>query len=372
MIMGIVSIVKVDQGIKEGLLKSLDLIGGLEQFISANDKVMIKPNLNDDEVYTSKEVVASLIQLLFDLKVKKVFIAESTFGNSLITERYFSKTGYNELAKDYGIELINLNKSEPIEINVKNPLVLDKILIAREAYEADKIINIANMKVHYATGVSLAMKNLKGLLVGDEKKVFHEVGLDKAIVDLNSVVKPSLNILDGLTGMERMGPHGGDKVQLDLLLAGKHTVELDYIGCCLIGYQIKEVKHLEYYLRINPLDLKNIKVLGEPIEGVKHPFKKAMVEGIIPQEFCLYNKNACSACMNALLLSCSFLKGEIRDKIDVYLGSLKVEKESGNRIKLGFGNCCPRDIPFDLKIKGCPPYPFTLGETLKDYYSKND
>jgi len=58
-------------------------------------------------------------------------------------------------------------------------VVLEKLRIAREVYEADRITNLPNMKVHYATGITLALKNLKGLLVGNEKRHFHEVGLDK-------------------------------------------------------------------------------------------------------------------------------------------------------------------------------------------------
>jgi uncharacterized Fe-S center protein len=78
------------------------------------------------------------------------------------------------------------NRSEAVEVEVKDPLVLAKVNIAKEVFEADRIINIPVMKVHYATGITLALKNLKGLLVRDEKRRFHEIGLDKAIVDLNS------------------------------------------------------------------------------------------------------------------------------------------------------------------------------------------
>ncbi|TYQ18160.1 UNVERIFIED_CONTAM: uncharacterized protein (DUF362 family) [Acetivibrio alkalicellulosi] len=201
-----VSLVKTDEGIKEALNKSLELIGGIDNFINHDDVVMLKPNLNGTEWVTNIELVESLIQLLIEYGVKKIIIAESTFGNEKMTAMCFKKTGYLELSKKYNIELRNLNSSEIYELKVDKPLITDVLNVAKDILEADKIINIPIMKVHYATGITLSMKNLKGLLVREEKRRFHEVGLDKCIIDLNNSVKPTLNIVDCTTCMEKMGP----------------------------------------------------------------------------------------------------------------------------------------------------------------------
>ncbi len=92
--MGQVSLVRTNRGIKESLNEALDLIGGLGHYIKRSDKVMLKPNLNGLEGYTNKELVESLIQLLFDLNVREVFIAESTFGDKYNTNMLFNKTGF--------------------------------------------------------------------------------------------------------------------------------------------------------------------------------------------------------------------------------------------------------------------------------------
>jgi len=364
--MGKVSIARIDHGIEQGLSQVLYLLGGLGQFIQAADTVMLKPNLNGEEGCTDKGLVESLIQMLFDLNVKKVFIGESTFGNARLTSMFFQKTGYSDLAKRYGIDLVNLNESVAVETPVKNPLILDKIRIAREVFEADKIVNIPNMKVHYATGVTLALKNLKGLLVGDEKKRFHELGLDKAIVDLNNTIPVHLNIIDCISCMEKMGPRGGDLVQLGLLIAGEERSEVDYVGCRIMGYDLSEVNHLRYFVETNQIDLTRIEVVGEKLEHVKHPFKKVALEEMIPREFIIHNKNACSACMNAFFLSCRFLEGKPRENIDVFLGSIVEAEDVSGCLKLAFGNCCPQDFSCDKRIRGCPPYPFALKDCLKE------
>ncbi len=320
--MGKVSLVKTTPGIKQALRNALELIGGLARYVESNDHVLVKPNLNGFEGITNKELVEALLQLLIDYNVKNLSIGEATFGDERVTDAYFNKTGLSDLARKYNVDLINLNRSEMVEVRVKNPLVLDTLRIAREAYEADKIVNLPNMKVHYATGISLALKNLKGILVGDEKRRFHEVGLDKAIADLNNTIKPQLHIVDAISCMERLGPHGGDRVDLGLIMAGESAVEVDYVGTLIMGYAISEVKHLEYCIKANEIDLNRIEIVGERIEEVRYPFKKVRLESIIPKEFRVHDRNACSTCMNAFLISCKLLEGTLPGIVDVYLGDL--------------------------------------------------
>lgn len=364
--MGIVSIVKTDKGIKNGLIKALSLIGGLESFISHSDVVMLKPNINGTEGITNIELVEELISLLIQFKVKKIVVAESTFGNEQMTDMCFNKTGYSDLANKYGIELINLNKSEIIEVEVENPLVLNKLKIAKEVFNFDKIINLPIMKVHYATGVTLSLKNLKGLLVREEKRHFHEVGLDKAIVDLNRMIKPTINIVDCISCMEKMGPRGGDIVNLNLLIAGSSCAEVDFVGSTIMGYDLNEVKHLKYYIEENGIDIETIDIVGEKLNDVRYNFKKVEMANVIPKEFVIHNKNACSSCMNALLLSCQFLDKEKIKEADIYLGSEESTYiESGN-IKIAFGNCCSKNTNSYKTIKGCPPFPLSLKKVFEE------
>ena len=367
--MGKVSIVRTHKGIKKSLIEALDLIGGLKKFVCADDRVLIKPNLNGVEGCTNIVLVESLIQILQDMNVRKICIAESTFGNSQMTAMFFNKTGYTELAQRYSIEIYNLNASRVIEVPVENPLILDTIRIAEEVYEADTIINVPNMKVHYATGVTLAMKNLKGLLVGDEKRHFHEVGLDKAIVDLNNIISPALNIVDCITCMERMGPRGGDNVELNLILAGENIAEVDYVGCKIMDYDISEVRHLDYFVHMHTIAVDSIEIVGECLEDVRRPFKKVSLDTIIPEKIRVHNVDACSSCMNAFLLSCSLIPGVLKEWFDIYLGSIVEEEDIPGKLRLAFGNCCPDDASFHKRIRGCPPFPFALGECLKEYLS---
>jgi uncharacterized protein (DUF362 family) len=367
--MGKVSIVKTDIGIKPALLKSIDLIGSIAAYIDHSDKVMLKPNINGTEGITNLELTESMVQILTEFGVKEIMIAESAFGPPHLTETFFQKTGYTDLAKKYKIKLINLNKSGIVEVKVKQPLVIDKLKIAKEVFAVDKIINIPVMKVHYATGITLSIKNLKGLLVADEKRHFHEIGLDKSIVDLNNTIPPTLNIVDCISCMERMGPRGGDMVPLNFIMAGLNRAEVDFISSQIMGYTLNEVKHLKYYVEYNQINLDDIQVVGEEVDKVKYPFKKARLESIIPKRFRMHEKDACSSCMNALLLSYQFLEKDVNKDIDIYLGSILAEPNLCKGLKIAFGNCCHKSmrdkLQFDKIIRGCPPYPFDLKKSLE-------
>jgi len=359
--LGKVGILKINNNLKDSLNKSIELIGGIKSIINSGDRALIKPNLNDFESFTSPELTASLIELLFDNNIKNVFIAESTFGNEFITEKHFEKSGYYEIAKKFNIELINLNKSNVFEKQVKNPLIIDKIKFGEEVEKATKIINIPVMKVHYATGISLCLKNLKGLLSKDEKKHFHEIGLDNAIVDLCNTIKIDLNIIDCTSCMETMGPKGGDIFNMNLLIAGKNAGEVDFIGSKVMGYELDEVNHLKKYLELNTIDTDEITVTGEKLIDVIRPFKKVHIDKIIPDNVSIHNANACCACENALLLSFKFIENPLTENYDIFLG--ESEKIKAPKKSIAFGSCCDKKN-CDIIIKGCPPYPLELNRKI--------
>jgi uncharacterized protein (DUF362 family) len=361
-----VSIRKIKSSIKDSLELALKDIGGIETIMKPTDRVMLKPNINGDECVTNIKLVDSLIELLKEHSINNIVIAESTFGNAQVTNHCFKVNGYFDLAKKHNIELINLNSSEVIEKEVTNPQIISNLKIAKEVFEVDKIINLPVMKVHYATGITLCLKNLKGLLVGDEKRHFHDIGLDKAIVDLNSVIKPDLNIVDCTDCMERMGPKGGDIVKLNTILVGIESASVDYIGMKIMNYSLDEVNHLKLFIESNMIDISNIQTLGNSIEEVMYKFKKADLNNIFDKKKNIINHDACSSCMNALILSLQ-LAGEINlDNKTIYLGSKFNQCDYNETKRVAFGKCCIKNLKdFDYKVIGCPPYPFELKKIIE-------
>ncbi|MEW6719435.1 MAG: DUF362 domain-containing protein [Thermodesulfobacteriota bacterium] len=360
-----VSLVRTQRGIREALIDALDRIGGLGRFVGRGDRVLLKPNLNGMDGYTDRAMTGALIELLIDLGAGGICIAESTFGDAEATDRYFHETGYVALAARYGIPLHNLNRSEAVEVPVKEPLALERLPVAREFFEADRIVNLPNMKVHYATGITLALKNMKGFLVGDAKRRCHDAGLDHAIVDINNTLRPHLNVVDAISCMERMGPRGGDPVRLDLVMAGGDPAEVDCVGCAVMGYAIDEVRHLKAIVDSRGIDPEGIVTAGERVEDVRRPFRRVAVEELVPANFRVRGRSACSSCVNAFLLACRHMETAPAGPVEVFMGTAVEEVEASGAFRIAFGNCCPGDLACELRIPGCPPIPYALNERLK-------
>lgn len=358
--MDTISILKTNGDMIENIRVLLAPLSGLPAFVDLRDRVLIKPNLNDTDLVTNIDLTDALITLLKEHGVYRIAMGEATFGTTQMTDALFRKTGYTGLAEKHEIPLYNFNRSQAVAVPVTNPLITDTLHIAREAMEADAIINLPVMKVHYATGVTLAMKNLKGLLVGDEKTRFHDIGLNEAIADLNRTVRPVLNIIDATTCMERMGPKGGDLVRLNLLLAGGSAAHIDSVGTRIMGYDPQEIKHLTLYAESQGIDLDAVNTAGEDIEAVAYPFRKVDLENAIPPYIHVYARGACSACMNDLILSCSFLEQD-GTPVDIYMGA---GWEAIPPDAVAFGNCAARSGAARC-VRGCPPFPFSLKKTLE-------
>ena len=360
-----VSIAKTDSGIGPAVAEAVARLGGLDAFVAPGERVIVKPNLNGEEGFTHPDVTRALVELLRAGGAGEVVIAESTFGNAATTDRLFRKSGYVDLARELGVELVNLNRSEAVEVSVPDPLVLKTVRIAREVLEADRLINVPNMKVHYATGITVAMKNLKGVLVGDEKRRFHEVGLEAAIADLNTVVKPALNVVDAISCMERMGPRGGDLVEMNLLVAGPEAAAVDWVAAQVMGFAPEDIGHLACYAEKTEMDAANIDVLGHSVASVRRQFRPAEMAATLPASLTLHDGAACSACMNAFLLSCELLAEDPEETYDVYVGPKASASCFSRERAIAFGNCCPPDIAAGIRVKGCPPYPFSLREEIE-------
>ena len=58
------------------------------------------------------------------------------------------------------------------------------------------------------------------------------------------------------------------------------------------------------------------------------------------------------------------LSAEEKQPADVYLGRLDDGRPAANGLRIAFGNCLPAEGAFDLRVHGCPLYPFALKAAL--------
>jgi len=129
------------------IAEALAIIGYQPQ----KDVIFIKPNVPDygppnQGLYTDPRVVEGLLQALAG---RPVVIGEGGIvGRD--TMRAFQRTGYAELARRYGAELVDLNEVERVEVAWEFGTLKLPALLRTHEY-----INVAKMKTHVQTGVTL-------------------------------------------------------------------------------------------------------------------------------------------------------------------------------------------------------------------------
>jgi uncharacterized protein (DUF362 family)/Pyruvate/2-oxoacid:ferredoxin oxidoreductase delta subunit len=218
----------------------LEPLGGIGRYVKPGQNILIKPNLlagkaPEKAVTTHPEIVRQVIQL-----VQKAG-GNVTVGDSPglgKPESVALKCGILDVVEATGAHFAPFDESVPISLKAGT---FHHLEVAREALEADVIINLPKFKTHQMMGYTGAVKNLFGLVVGMRKVRLHlQAGTDKAffalmLLELAERFKPALSIMDAVVAMEGNGPGNGDPIQLGALLASPHPVALDTVAITMVN-----------------------------------------------------------------------------------------------------------------------------------------
>jgi uncharacterized protein (DUF362 family) len=249
--------------------------------------VLLKPNIVDyhdreHHIFTHPTVLAAAIELFGDLGAK-VRVAEAS-GLRRDTNTILFYSGYKEILEKYSVEFVDLNLDEVDKVNTPSNLTgLNYLYIPRTVRQADFVVSMPKMKTHHWAGVTLALKNMFGVLPGIKygwpKNRLHTIGLHEAIVDVGHTVRPSFAIIDGVYGIEGNGPLFGDNKFVGVVVMSDDFLAADTVASQIMGVNPKKVEYLR--LASRPVsdavpalgNSRDIEVIGAPIAAVRQDFK---------------------------------------------------------------------------------------------------
>ncbi|KLO24189.1 hypothetical protein X275_00900 [Marinitoga sp. 1197] len=201
-----------------------------ENRFSEGDKVLVKPNLLSPKsvesgITTHPKIVEIILKFLLDLGTKPYLGDSPATGTALEAVK---ANGIYDVCKKLDIPIVELD--DPVEIDGE---IFKGIMISKKVLEADKIVNIAKLKTHVQMIMTLAVKNTFGCVVGKEKSAWHfraktNTNFANVIIDIHNIVKPTLNIIDGILGMEGNGPANGIKKYFNVLGVSENAYALDH------------------------------------------------------------------------------------------------------------------------------------------------
>ena len=233
---------------------------------------------------THPDAARAVVEFLRDRGEKDIAVAEgATLGT---TSRGFREYGYLDLAKEYDLELIDLNEPDSWKMvfvmhpDMKpHPVKLAQTMVDPNNY----IISVTCMKSHLQVGVTLTAKNvIMGAIMIMDKVRMHPTEAGNRMLDYNlfTVMQHlhiDLGVLDGFEGMEGDGPLRGEPVDHRLALAGTDYLAVDRVGTEVMGADFDNIRYLNYLWDwgFGEGELSNIRVLGETIENCRKQYRMA-------------------------------------------------------------------------------------------------
>jgi uncharacterized protein (DUF362 family) len=343
------------------------LLGGIEKFIKPGETVVLKPNactyfgsvMQDKEsgkevvnlqaaANTDARVLAAITKLALEkAKAKEVITAETCAFD--YHDRWQAKitldvSGIKAAVEAQGGKALDFNDADRVEIDIKQPaFTMDKISVPELLTRKDvAFINVPAMKTHTFETVTLGFKNYQGIFKWEDKMIAHDGKLSLKFVDIARTLPPRLTVITGIWAVQGQGPipmRGHDYMTIqdqNTLVAGDNLVATDAVCATIMGYDPKDIRTIRMGAAagLGPLDMKDIEIVGTPIDKVKRNFIKASgePEGVYPNTR-IFTGSACYVC-----------KALARAMLDGLAFTLKAFKDDPVIFILGKNNYIPADI----------------------------
>jgi uncharacterized protein (DUF362 family) len=267
-----VDLVAVMGGEPEAMFKkAIAEIGGMNKFVKNGQKVVVKPNIGWDKVpelaaNTNPKLVEEIINQCFTAGAKEVVVFDNSCDNWISS---YKNSGIASVAKLAGAKVVPANeKSYYREISLPNGKKIKNMKVHEAILNCDVWINVPILKHHGGANMSIAMKNLMGIIW--DRKIFHISNLQQCIADMCTLdKKPILNVVDAYRVLKTNGPQGKSKEDVVMakgLFLSQDMVAVDTAATKFFNQirkmPLENVKYLEHgqNLKIGTMDIDNLNV----------------------------------------------------------------------------------------------------------------
>ncbi len=227
------------EAVETAVEKGINLLGGIDKFLSAGEKILLKPNMlvgtsPDKGVTTHPSVFRAAAKLCSGTGAVVSYGDSPAPGN---TKSAVKACGYTAAADEFDIQLGDFKNGK--EVVYDKGSQNKKFFIADAVLESDGVISLCKLKTHGLEKMTGAVKNQFGCVPGMLKGEYHlklpdPFSFARMLVDLNSLVNPRLYIMDAIDAMEGNGPRNGQLRRMNLLLFSPDPIALDAVMCRLV------------------------------------------------------------------------------------------------------------------------------------------
>ena len=264
-----------DDEVLAAVQTGLDMLGGISMFAKPGERIVMKPNIligtdPDKGVTTHPAVFRAVGQLLKDAGASVLYGDSPSFGKA---SPNLGKSGIKEVGDELGFVLADFDSGRPA--SHKEALLIKKFVVANGVLDSDGLVSLPKFKTHGLVRLTGAVKNQFGCIPGLLKSQYHVKLPDPydfatMLVDLNTLIRPRLYIMDGIVAMEGNGPRGGKLKQLNVLLLSSDPIALDATACRIVHLDPEAVPTSKPGEKsgLGTYHVENIELMGEPLESL--------------------------------------------------------------------------------------------------------
>ncbi len=246
---GVPDLVAVKNGDPEVLFdRGIEALGGMGRFVKKGQTVVVKPNIGwnvgpERAANTNPRLVRRIIEHCLQAGAKQVYVFDHTCD---AWRDSYRTSGIEQAVKEAGgkiapgnsegyFQTVALAKGQRLREVKEHELIL----------QSDVFINVPVLKSHGGARLTVAMKNLMGIVW--DRGEWHANDLHQCIADFASYRKPDLNVVDAYNVMMRHGPRGvsaADVVNMQSQLLSTDLVTADAAAAKLFGLEPDAVGYI--------------------------------------------------------------------------------------------------------------------------------
>jgi hypothetical protein len=285
----------------------------------------------------------------------------------------FDRNGQRKAAEDAGVDrivnTITLKKKDLIKMPIRDHRGgVDYIMLPRFLVESDHFVDLPIFKTHVSMMFTSALKNLFGVLSREDRQRFHWSTVAKGLMDIWSICRADLSIVDMVRPLEGFGPLAGLPTDFGCIVAGKDPVAVDATCCRMTGLDITKVPYFDAILErhLGNYAEKDIEVRGKTVKEVYKklwtPYLDDLQEKYPEYEICKH-EGSCFLCEGLIAWSLERLKpmGEYEKNagMSIVTGKAKKLPKKDPKDIILMGNCIPEKLrDKGIFVGGCPPWEF--------------
>jgi uncharacterized protein (DUF362 family) len=254
------------------------------------EKAVIKPNLTvpqrtadpESGITTHPAFLRGVVEYLHahGARPDQVYLLEDPYNSDDNEPRHWRGTGFLELADQTGLKLRTPKTYTCVKMAVPRPLAHPVLNVSRLAVAPDIVLfNVPKLKTHNLGITTLCLKNLMGAVNACDRHycaqawaempgeirardrvarhewmdaATHEVwqaGLARRLADTAQVVRPALNLIEGVVAREGTGFQRGSNRPAGLAIAGVNMVAVDSVASYLMGFDPDRLIYLQVAAR---------------------------------------------------------------------------------------------------------------------------